>query len=557
MANQGQIREYHSSLHVGLDPHLRPTQTDNAFNLLLERAQELRGRGRPPKLSMISIICIMFLLEFGLVHCNIKLTGDYKYCQLQSKVKVDENSCIPKKQKQEIRFPELVNTIASNNVVTQQVVDLQIVRKLHSEVSGIGIRCKKEIITDYYNTYFFTGREPPIFEFKNVELSKADCENMISTQVCEETDGTTMNCESEGNCVLTKNPVEAYSWPHKVTTRGLKCSLSKVPIEGERNKTIFGRKCKPDQGFCILESFTVVWNSSIIHECPYESVVYTDFKWVTPSIIRSDKQKLAFELLEPVVACKTYKLYSTTVGLFVTKVKLRSSTHLKEKSETLNLLLSDSDYSKLENINSFSVLNRRACYVNMNMLQLYKKTEDKFFKLRDIDSNEAIFYSNYGQIFVPICFPVTSIQIINESKNCFEDIPIQFTFENRTRQGFLEDGIIRQSTHVVDCNKNTKFLFTKIGTLVRIGNKVSLANFTLSKQKISIMNQNISDVNLRHKAIVIEEEEVIEDMFGTEQIAEEHGKVFVKRSAAKVTKVTKNPCQVNESSKRGQTRANE
>ncbi|CAM5998937.1 unnamed protein product [Sphagnum balticum] len=310
------INEYWKSIH-------RKDQPETTSPI------EPKKRGRPPKVALLGILTFFFfLLTMGQAQTVIR--SNFLYCQLQSKTVVDEDSCIPSHMESRLRFPEIMNyTVkfdAQNRTVVPDEVKLKVLKRMRKEVTGVGIRCKMETIIGHFDSYFFTGRTPPIFEYKNVILSKDDCKRMIETGVCDVREGSKMTCENSEHCSFTKNPEESYSWPHQISTTGYRCSTTRIVLEGDLSRPILA-DCMATKGFCVLESSTVIWNASIIHECPYEALTEASFKWVTPSIIRSEREKIALELLERKSICNENHLaYSTSEGLYVTKAELSRRT---------------------------------------------------------------------------------------------------------------------------------------------------------------------------------------------------------------------------------------
>jgi hypothetical protein len=499
-----------------------------------------RGRGRPPKISILNVLTLLFILMLGVVDGQTTLKGKFRYCTTETTTLMDEESCYSLHDKP---F-DTINGKYSNksyNVWTAGNSDnlhlnkstdktFTILSKLNKQVSGIGFKCKREQIIGYWNSYFFTGREPPVFVFKSIFVSAEECKMMVENKICSLVDKKPMECDSLNSCVLQVDPPESYIWPRKVESTGYKCQFYKVAIEANIGEKLFNEKCEAKDLKCFLSDSTVIWDKNIIHHCPFvahKSV--EDFEWVTDSIISSASEKIALQLTGQTLACENVIHYLTAEGFYLTKYKHK----INEKTELVPLILADTDYTKVDNAKIFEELNRRNCYQTLNMIRLYKNHRDEFFKIRDINDSELILYSNYGQIFIPNCVVVDEIKVFNHSSNCFADIPVSFNFENNNYTGFLQNGIIRRLGNTVNCELER---IETVGTHVihQKGQHRTVLSKRFRTEQVAIMNRNLSRLNLAHNSELVESYAMLRDNNQIEIKNEEHGRVYVKRDVPKI-----------------------
>ncbi len=58
--------------------------------------------------------------------------------------------------------------------------------------------------------------------------------------------------------------------------------------------------------------------------------------------------------------------------------------------------------------------------------------DNEFFIFNDFNANEAVLYTNQGQIFVPNCIQISKIEIIEKTEGCYEDFPALIKINNHS-----------------------------------------------------------------------------------------------------------------------------
>jgi hypothetical protein len=82
----------------------------------------------------------------------------------------------------------------SSEKIIYEPIKMWLLAKLKREISGTGYECRFEKITGFYYTGIFGGRDPPKFIYEHVKLSKSECEEMVKSKKCKESDKQ-MSCE--------------------------------------------------------------------------------------------------------------------------------------------------------------------------------------------------------------------------------------------------------------------------------------------------------------------------------------------------------------------------
>ena len=205
----------------------------------------------------------------------------------------------------------------------------------------------------------------------------------------------------------------------------------------------------------------VIWDSSIIHECPYDFVLGATFSSDMLNTFYSDDVQLMLRITGMINDCDML-LYTTAEGLFAVtaqeaKLKYNKFHSLGKSQEihTLNeLMLADNDFKTLQLLRMHIQLNERFCVLIQTILRLVVRLKD-VVRSKSYIGDEAVLYSQAKNIYIPNCQVVVSVDIIESTKNCYEDIPIRFEYKNVTKLGFLtHNRIIRESSKLTSCENS-------------------------------------------------------------------------------------------------------
>ena len=183
--------------------------------------------------------------------------------------------------------------------------------------------------------------------------------------------------------------------------------------------------------------------------------------------------------------------------------------------EQLEIVIAEEDYIKYYNnyqfIGFYNREEKKICNLYKNQLDSYRALNNMFFEINMFDSSTLNIYVKDGTIYLPKCFGVNKIEIPEQSKNCFEDIPIRLIIEdknslnktNRTIQSFMsKDGFLRPVSKLISCQKANQVI--SVGGLnLRIEQKGTKYLIIHNQDNVATHsfhpdNINISDINFNH-----------------------------------------------------------
>ena len=81
--------------------------------------------------------------------------------------------------------------------------------------------------------------------------------------------------------------------------------------------------------------------------------------------------------------------------------------------------------------------------------------EKQFLRFNNNRNNEIIFYTRNGQLFRPMCVKTPHIDVVDQTNNCYKDIPVRFA--NKSKRGFLLNNDI-----INFINKKNEYYVNKI-----------------------------------------------------------------------------------------------
>jgi hypothetical protein len=125
-----------------------------------------------------------------------------------------------------------------------------------------------------------------------------------------------------------------------------------------------------------------------------------------------------------------------------------------------NLILAEMDYHSINLFQAITMLtrqtNEKICQVYKTFINMYKKMDNEFFILNDLNGNEAVLYTDQGQIFVPNCIQISKIEIIEKTERCYEDFPALIKINNQSIAVFLTNDLTLKQTGTLRSCENNK-----------------------------------------------------------------------------------------------------
>ena len=115
------------------------------------------------------------------------INDNFKYCApTESSLRLNLDNLCP------IQL-EIIKNL--NRLITSELkqMNFTVLAKRQHKVSGLGIKCSKEIITLNCTMYWYLSKEE-LPDIQIVQLTREDCVEMVYTKRCGE---AMMNCENE------------------------------------------------------------------------------------------------------------------------------------------------------------------------------------------------------------------------------------------------------------------------------------------------------------------------------------------------------------------------
>ncbi|CAF1060505.1 unnamed protein product, partial [Brachionus calyciflorus] len=221
------------------------------------------------------------------------------------------------------------------------------------QVYGTGYHClmKKHTLT---TSMSFLGEKYESLRTEIIKISRDECFLMVKTKKCKD---SPMECEGE-YCSFASNPLPTFRWMTEMKIETFSCSTSpKLITANSPNDYLFNGKCKVLKEN--VKFFTIQENSDVL----------------------LSNNGIALQANETVNMCGL-QLLKTLEGLFVS-IKINnqvSNTTLGGANieELRELLLAESDFKTVKDVEDKNELLIRECQDFKNILNEFSRLEDKY-----------------------------------------------------------------------------------------------------------------------------------------------------------------------------------
>ena len=264
---------------------------------------------------------------------------------------------------------------------------------------------------------------------------------------------------------LQRKIEEKFEWWTTIKQSWYECSYLERNIEAaDEEKTVFKPTCRIRDNKCELGNSIIIWNKqSLSEKCPLVHLQTSLFK-LDEGIFIDKRLKIAFEFRNIEKFCdKT--LYKTTEGIYLELIgtlkdlETHSHHHNKLDSKALaELTLGDIDYRSTLEVKQAKMTLKNECNNLKTIMRTFQNFEDKFILTKGPRNKDLILWTQFSQIYIPLCIEINEIDLEKDIKNCYIDLQIQFKLKNKTRRGFLtKQGIIRDSSMSKPCIKINEY----------------------------------------------------------------------------------------------------
>ncbi len=459
---------------------------------------------------------------------GILIKDAFKYCEIH------DNKAI-------WAMPESCRT---ENVPIQNIQsEYYALTKLTNEVDGRGWFCTMQHRTA--QTHLSWSLKQEIFgQFSETrELTQEDCAEMIRTKKCGQIH---MTCEND-YCISKEQPELVYSFWSTTSQEWSECEAYAQTVEAETSVSrILTHEhmltsCTPKDLYCKFPHGILIWSADIIKECPYELAKSVTLQSYGNILVSEGENKL-FQVTKNTTICDDIKGWETAEGFFLTQnarsLKLKTAENALRVID--ELILSEIDYQKMSIMKLVTHLNNlqniKLCQLYKSFMNLYSKTQDEFFTFSDFNGNEAILYSNEGQIFIPKCIRIEQVQLIPTTKKCYRDIPIKMMFKDNTMGNVFLTGerIIRTTSTIVSCKNNFNSVHLPYSQRIVImrENRTSVSDDSQYKHiTINLQHANVTSFNFHHDEKIITSVNIVKKAAKVSAVSEgQHGQFHVKEN---------------------------
>ena len=343
---------------------------------------------------------------------------------------------------------------------------------------------------------------------------------MVLTKRCSE---QPMKC-LEDTCSSAHEPRHFYQWLTELDFHSHHCAtLKKYLYTKTLEERIYKHatsSCTPKDMFCQVETYTAIWDKSLIHSCPYVKVKTASMNRYDNTIVG---EGILLQLKNNTTECGV-NLTSTEEGVYVSLD--HEAENLEKSPIDLNtqthLILADVDfkvYQLYQDLNKKSGdLSKQNCEVLQTFLKSKIKDHNKIIAIKDHYGTEMVLINQEGSMIITNCTKINSIRIINQTKPCHREIVVMF---DHNKKGFLKDfGIITDTidgntckqTNIVNLDDNQKIILNN--------NTIRIINITNGHSIANMSNKNII-WNVTHISELRDNNDFLEQMV----IMENHKKL--------------------------------
>ena len=439
---------------------------------------------RAPIFNWTLFLYFLFIVPLPGINSQI-IQDKFRYCSINS----------------ESHRLDLENLCKRNNLNLQSHgIDYTILEKRTHMMSGNAYLCYRKKIKIITLKYFLGNTDLKRFEELET-LSREDCQAMIITKKCMDQQ---LHCSGD-TCKSIQEPNYTYLWLQEASFESYHCITSKRIIYGESmEKPVYPQsksRCLPDDLFCLVDMYTIIWEKDIIHKCPFVQIKQIKMN-VSNDIVVGEK--ILLQLKNTFRECDL-NIQSTTEGLFISsdeeaKKLPKATTDMNLKT---HLLLADIDlktYTLYLEINKKSQqLSDQNCNALKTLIRSFEKRYDEHLIISDSKENEIVILNKLGEMIITNCTPVESVSITDPSEGCYEEIKVKYELNQLKKDGYLSNnGIIIDNPKRSQCKPIKIINLPNNNQLYAYNSDVKLVNLSKILSTLNLNNLNTSHFNTYH-----------------------------------------------------------
>ena len=520
--NQKQVVQSQTS---SLEPTPSKIKEDKKKNIAQGQQKtthkSVKKRGRPRKINLLTVLSAVLLFCVVPVLAGVK--GSFHFCAVVNRI--GKSSPVVDMYQSCLKW---TNTgIATNRIegldLSKQIL---VLAKAPYKVNGLGFECQKKAIKIKTYMNIIRGRSIDMEEVTYLKVNKDECEYMQRTKKCE---ANTMTC-NDGRCEYDGKPTPQYHYLSTFEQIGVSCVVERKHIMAKDDQEeLFSVGCKASDLQCELTNSIIVWSKDIIRNCPLDFVTkVSNITSVTKDVLFHAENKWAFQLLKEEIVCsseftKGIKVMKTTEGLLLTTDQ--RAARLKKIDLNLagihELMLSEEDGLKVAEISDYRQLRQRLCEQNMRFLRLLAQHDDTFATIQANNVSTVVYVKN-GNIILPKCANVNEIELVGINGECYQNLPIRYTLNNKKGKGFLtQSGVIRIDSIKIPCTSIVRYIpVPNSESIIGFNDKEAWIETITNRIKIEELNDEGPKYNFPHYQEIVDELDIFQAIHWQETVRE-------------------------------------
>ncbi len=343
--------------------------------------------------------------------------------------------------------------------------------------------------------------------------------------------GKTMSCNKNNICTYNENVEPEFSWATTVEKSNYHCMVRQKRIEAEdKSSFVFNTQCKAYDYHCNLGNSVVIWDSSIVHNCPFKRVIkHEEFEYLRNTFI-SAKLNLNFIYSGQSDLCRN-KIMKTVEGVYLKFSDFKDdsfyiNTGMQEEIKHVDLkkitelTLASLDFDITKESEETQKQIKLACNNFKTSIEIFgQNIANKYLRIKDYEGRELILFAKDQRVYRPNCVDIKRIQIRRESRRCGAQTAARFiNVNNKKVTEYLDTKGIISPTKIplpsgYKCDYKTPIIFEYNRT--KVIKKLGFWNNIVDKNKLNL--ETISyiknlDLVIDHEAVLNEDFNVAKDI---------------------------------------------
>jgi hypothetical protein len=389
---------------------------------------------------------------------------------------------------------------------------IHLMSRMGNQVKGKAYECSKEAIEVTSSENFF-GSQTVTQQTKTIDLSESECKRMISENYCE---SSKMEC-NEYTCAYDGTPKPKFAWMRTTTETGYRCEVkTRIITAHSVSDRLFGKNCPADKYTCSTGRSRLVWDKSIVHECPLNYIsTLNGLSNDGNDILYSMSKNLAFQINGHSTMCGM-KVYTTTEGLYLTAANNATKLPKPEfdQREINEMIISENDATKYRHFLDMVQIEATVCKRMKDLLVITRQNRRGYFRINDRVGRQLIFYSENDVIMVPKCVKVNPTEINYDETKC----RFQMKFANKTAY-IVENNILTQQASS-KCGQESSLYLPMSGKIVSIKDgKIEITDAREEVKVDSLGLQKIYEINFPHQGQILDNTDILEEILNLNKVS--------------------------------------